>query len=84
MDGHQTLCFGAGAELKLRPIDDCLESQLNQAFTATSYLKLQDLDYTAGLAMRIAEAVSSGKQQHRSGRWLGSALTSARPTSKWR
>ena len=63
-----------GAELKLRPIDDCLESQLNQAFTATSYLKLQDLDYTAGLAMRIAEAVSSGKQQHGSGRWLGKCL----------
>ncbi|CAJ1348769.1 unnamed protein product [Effrenium voratum] len=33
------------SEMKLRPIDDCLESQLNAAFTATSYLKLQDVDY---------------------------------------
>ena len=63
-----------GSELKLRPIDDCLESQLNQAFTSTSYLKLQDLDYTAGLAMKIAEAVSTGKQQHGSGCWLGKCL----------
>ena len=63
-----------GSELKLRPIDDCLESQLNQAFTSTSYLKLQDLDYTAGLAMKIAEAVSTGKQHHGSGCWLGKCL----------
>eukprot|EP00435_Cladocopium_sp_Y103_P008852 s4108_g2.t1 len=63
-----------GAELKLRPIDDCLESQLNQAFTSTSYLKLQDVDYIIGLAMKIAEAVVSGKQQHGSGRWLGKCL----------
>lgn len=29
-----------GAEMKLRPIDDCLEAQLNFAYTPTSYLKL--------------------------------------------
>ena len=43
-----------GAEMKLRPIDDCLEAQLNQACTVTSYLKLQDIDYIAGLALHIA------------------------------
>ena len=43
-----------GAEGKLRPIDDCLEAQLNFAYTSTSYLKLQDVDYVSGLASRIA------------------------------
>ena len=63
-----------GAELKLRPIDDCLEAQLNQAFTATSYLKLQDVDYVTSLALRIAESVLEGKQKFGSGRWLGKCL----------
>ena len=43
-----------GAEIKLRPIDDCLEAQINQGFTSSSYLKLQDIDYIAGLALRVA------------------------------
>ena len=34
-----------GAEMKLRPVGDCLEAQLNFAYTSTSYLKLQDIDY---------------------------------------
>ena len=46
-----------GAEGKLRPIDDCLEAQLNFAHTSTSYLKLQDVDYISGLALRIASSV---------------------------
>eukprot|EP00435_Cladocopium_sp_Y103_P025636 s2471_g6.t1 len=55
-----------GAEMKLRPIDDCLECQLYQAFTSTSYLKLQDIDYVTGLALRISEAVQVGvKPDHR-------------------
>eukprot|EP00435_Cladocopium_sp_Y103_P007154 s804_g2.t1 len=63
-----------GAEMKLRPIDDCLEAQLNQAFTSTSHLKLQDVDYVTGLALKIAEAVAEGRQAHGSGRWLGKCL----------
>eukprot|EP00435_Cladocopium_sp_Y103_P010287 s5853_g2.t1 len=63
-----------GAELKLRPIDDCLEAQLNQSFTSTSYLKLQDIDYIAGLALRIAESVAAGQQKFGSGKWLGKCL----------
>lgn len=63
-----------GAELKLRPIDDCLAAQLNRGFTSTSYLKLQDIDYVVGLSMKIAEAVASGKQRHGSGKWLGKCL----------
>ena len=63
-----------GAELKLRPIDDCLEAQLNRGFTSTSYLKLQDIDYVVGLSLRIAEAVVSGKQKHGTGNWHGKCL----------
>ena len=57
-----------GAEQKLRPIDDCLEAQLNKGFTSTSYLQLQDVDYIAGLALKISEAVSTGQQRHGSGK----------------
>eukprot|EP00435_Cladocopium_sp_Y103_P068938 s291_g32.t1 len=48
-----------GAEMKLRPIDDCLEAQLNYAYTVTAYLKLQDVDYITGLALRIAEVLNA-------------------------
>ena len=63
-----------GAEGKLRPIDGCLEAQLNLAYTSTSYLKLQDVDYVSGLALKIASAVSGGRQKSGSGRWLGKYL----------
>ena len=63
-----------GAEKKLRPIDDCLEAQLNFAYTSTSYLKLQDVDYVVGLGMCIADAVSEGKQRDGEGTWLGKCL----------
>eukprot|EP00435_Cladocopium_sp_Y103_P064485 s1024_g26.t1 len=63
-----------GAEMKLRPIDDCLEAQLNQAYTVTSYLKLQDIDYIAGLALRIAERVSRGTVGPGIEPWLGKCL----------
>ena len=63
-----------GAEGKLRPIDDCLEAQLNFAYTSTSYLKLQDVDYISGMALKIASAVSGGRQKFGSGRWLGKCL----------
>lgn len=39
-----------GAEQKLRPMDDCLEAQLNFAYASSVYLKQQDIDYVAGLA----------------------------------
>ena len=63
-----------GAEQKLRPIDDCLEAQLNMGFTSTSYLKLQDVDYIASFALRVAEAVSTGQQRYGSGEWKGKCL----------
>ena len=63
-----------GAEMKLRPIDDCLEAQINHAFTSTSYLKLQDVDYITGMALKVATAVSGGLQKFGSGQWLGKCL----------
>ena len=63
-----------GAEQKLRPIDDCLEAQLNMVLTSASYLKLQDVDYIASLALKVAEAVSTGQQKHGSGEWTGKRL----------
>ena len=78
--GHSNWCvirrfvLVQGSEKKLRPIDDCLEAQLNFAYTSTSYLKLQDINYIVGLGMRIAEAVSNGRQREGSGAWLGKCL----------
>ena len=72
-----------GAEMKLRPIDGCLEAQLNQAFTVTSYLKLQDIDYIAGLTLRIAERLQSGHGGPAMEQWLGKCLDLRRPISRW-
>ena len=63
-----------GAELKLRPIDDCLEAQLNQAYTVTAYLKLQDIDYIADMALRIAERLASAMGDHAMEPWVGKCL----------
>lgn len=63
-----------GAEMKLRPIDDCHEAQLNQAYTVTSYLKLQDVDYIAGLALCIAERLAADNPGPAMEPWLGKCL----------
>ena len=63
-----------GAEGKLRPIDDCLEAQLNFAYTSVSYLKLQDVDYISGLALKIAAAVSKSPSKSGENAWLGKCL----------
>ena len=63
-----------GAEMKLRPIDDCLEAQLNQAYSVTSYLKLQDVDYIAGLALCIEERLASSSGGPGVEPWLGKCL----------
>ena len=63
-----------GAEMKLRPIDDCHEAQLNQAYSVTSYLKLQDVDYIAGLALCIAERLAAGDNGPAREPWLGKCL----------
>ena len=63
-----------GAEMKLRPTDEYLEAQLNFAYTSTSYLKLQDVDYIAGLALKLSAGVQGGSQFSGSGEWLGKCL----------
>ena len=63
-----------GAEMKLRPIDDCLEAQLNQAYTVTSYLKLQDIDYITGLTLCIAEKLAGASDGPGIEAWLGKCL----------
>ena len=69
-----------GAELKLRPIDDCLEAQINFGYTVSSYLKLQDVDYIAGLALKISEKVhgqqmgSDGKMSKHQGQILHDSM----------
>ena len=70
------ICAGSvqGAELKLKPIDDCLEAQLNHAYTVTSYLKLQDIDYIAGLALRISESLAGASEGRAVEGWMGKCL----------
>lgn len=71
------------AEMKLRPIDDCLEAQLNFAYTSTSYLKLQDVDYIAGLALKLAAAVQGGTLFSGLASGLESAWILVRLTDRW-
>ena len=63
-----------GAEMKFRPIDDCNEALLNQAYLVTSYLKLQDIGYIAGLAFCIAERFAAGDYGPARELWLGKCL----------
>ena len=62
-----------GAEMKLRPIDDATECQLNSAYTATIKLDLQGSDFTAALALEIA------RQANGSEHWLGKCLDLTNP-----
>ncbi|CAE7659309.1 unnamed protein product [Symbiodinium necroappetens] len=50
-----------GAEQKARPIDNCLESQLNAGYSASIHLRLQDSDYIASMALHVAKAISEGR-----------------------
>ena len=63
----------SGYKTKLRLIDDCKASGLNDSFTVTSKIRLQDLDYVVAFAHEISKCVQSGKV-----RWTrkdGSLLT---------
>ena len=63
-----------GAELKLRPIDDCHEAQINSAYSVSSYLKLQDIDYVTGMALKISERVADGSTGPGREPWCGKCL----------
>ena len=49
-----------GAELKPRVIDNLKESAVNAAFSSTSYLALQDVDFVGGFVSLISRVLSSG------------------------
>ena len=47
---------------KLRPLDNCLEWQVNEAYTSTIQLELQDADYITATAAAIGK-ILTGKSQ---------------------
>ena len=66
-----------GAEQKLRPIDDALESQLNTGYTSTFKLRLQDTDYISSLALEIskkAQRLDGGGKLAHLRQWHGRCL----------
>ena len=65
-----------GAELKLRPIDDCAEAQLNDAYTSTIKLRMMDSDYVSALALRITklEAERAARLGVSPRPWVGKTL----------
>ena len=63
-----------GKEKKLRPIDDCLEAQLNSAYTSTIRLELQDSDYLANMALRLADKMKVRGERARCRPWGGKCL----------
>eukprot|EP00439_Symbiodinium_sp_Y106_P035094 s7797_g4.t1 len=65
-----------GAELKLRPIDDCAEAQLNDAYTSTIKLRTMDSDYVSALALRITklEAERAARLGVSPRPWVGKTL----------
>ncbi|CAE7752219.1 unnamed protein product, partial [Symbiodinium necroappetens] len=63
-----------GAEQKARPIDNCLESQLNAGYSASIHLRLQDSDYIASMALHVAKAISEGRAHSKAAHWKGKCL----------
>ncbi|CAE7255214.1 unnamed protein product, partial [Symbiodinium sp. CCMP2592] len=63
-----------GAELKPRPIDNCLESQLNAGYSSSIHLRLQDSDYISAMALHAAREVSEGRAHKDASEWKGKTL----------
>ena len=63
-----------GSEQKARPIDNCLESQLNAGYSASIHLRLQDSDYIASMALHVAKAISEGRAHAKAANWKGKCL----------
>ncbi|CAE7552346.1 unnamed protein product [Symbiodinium necroappetens] len=66
-----------GAEMKLRPIDDCAEAQLNDAYTSMIKLRMMDSDYISSLALKIAHLEAERMTQFFIGNALVFGATSA-------
>ena len=63
-----------GAEQKPRPIDNCLESQLNAGYSSSIHLRLQDSNYIAAMALHVAKEVSGGRAHKAATSWKGKCL----------
>jgi len=63
---------------KYRPIDDCCECQLNEGYSSTFKLRLQDADYFACLAMSVCRRVVSNPSRLDLKEWSGKCLDLSR------
>ena len=63
-----------GSEQKPRPIDNCLEAQLNAGYSSSIHLRLQDSDYIASMALHVAKEVSGGRAHASACSWQGKCL----------
>ncbi|CAE6928880.1 unnamed protein product [Symbiodinium natans] len=63
-----------GAEGKARPIDNCLEAQLNSGYTSSIHLRLQDGDYLAAMALFVAREITGGRAHPEAQEWRGKCL----------
>ena len=63
-----------GAEQKPRPIDNCLEAQLNAGFSSSIHLRLQDSDYISAMALHVAGEIKEGRAHAFAQTWKGKCL----------
>ena len=63
---------------KFRPIDDCCECQLNEGYSSTFKLRLQDADYFACLALSVCKRVACVESRPDLSEWSGECLDLSR------
>ena len=63
-----------GSEQKPRPIDNCLEAQLNAGCSTSIHLRLQDSDYIASMALHVAKEIDGGRAHASACSWQGKCL----------
>ncbi|CAE7850055.1 unnamed protein product, partial [Symbiodinium necroappetens] len=61
---------------KLRPIEDCCEAHLNEAYAATIKLRLQDADFFVAMALEVARL--SGNNPKAARPWVAKCLDLAK------
>ena len=63
---------------KYRPIDDCAECQLNDGYSSTFKLRLQDADYFACLVLNICKRILASSSRDDLAEWSGKCLDLSR------
>ncbi|CAE7537200.1 unnamed protein product, partial [Symbiodinium necroappetens] len=80
--GHDRWCcvrrFIIQQNDKYRPIDDCCECQLNEGYSSTFKLRLQDADYFACLVLNICKRILSSSLRVTFAEWSGKCLDLSR------